>query len=69
LATGILNNVEIKGIACAVPDNIRASEEYNEVFGEEKVQKSINMTGVKKDMLPWMNNVPRICAMQQQKNY
>lgn len=48
MATGILNNVEIKGIACAVPDRIINSEEYNEVFGEESVQKFINMTGIKR---------------------
>jgi 3-oxoacyl-[acyl-carrier-protein] synthase III len=47
LATGILKNVEIKGIACAVPDHIVNNEEYNEVFGAETVQKFINMTGVK----------------------
>jgi 3-oxoacyl-[acyl-carrier-protein] synthase III len=47
LATGILNNVEIKGIACAVPDRIKRSEEYNEVFGEENVQKFVNMTGIR----------------------
>lgn len=48
MAVGILNNVEIKGIACAVPDNVRITEEYNEVFGEESVQKFIKMTGIKK---------------------
>ena len=47
MAAGVLNNVEIKGIACAVPDRIIKSEEYNEVFGEENVQKFVNMTGVK----------------------
>lgn len=47
MATGIINNVEIKGIACAVPDNIKRSEQYNNVFGEESVRKFINMTGVK----------------------
>ena len=46
MATGILNNVEIKGIACAVPDNIKKSEEYNAIFGEDSVQKFVNMTGV-----------------------
>jgi len=46
LATGILKDVEIKGIACAVPDHIVKNEEYNEVFGEENVRKFINMTGV-----------------------
>jgi len=47
LATGILKNVEIKGIACAVPDHIVNNEEYFNVFGEESVRKFINMTGVK----------------------
>lgn len=47
MAVGILNNVDIKGIACAVPDNQRKSEEYNETFGEEGVKKFVNLTGVK----------------------
>lgn len=47
MATGILKNVEIKGIACAVPDRIVNNEEYYNVFGEESVRKFINMTGVK----------------------
>lgn len=47
MATGIINNVEIKGIACAVPDCLRSSEEYNDIFGEEAVRKFVNMTGIK----------------------
>lgn len=47
MATGTLKNVEIKGIACAVPDRIVNNAEYNDVFGEESVNKFINMTGVK----------------------
>ena len=47
MATGILNNVEIKGIACAVPDHLVKSEDYNEIFGEEGVRKFVGMTGVK----------------------
>ncbi|MDP4180459.1 MAG: ketoacyl-ACP synthase III [Bacillota bacterium] len=47
MATGILRDVEIKVIACAVPDNIKKSKDYTEVFGEESVQKFINMTGIK----------------------
>jgi 3-oxoacyl-[acyl-carrier-protein] synthase-3 len=46
LASGLLNNVGIKGIACAVPDNIKKSEEYNEIFGAENVRKFVNMTGI-----------------------
>jgi 3-oxoacyl-[acyl-carrier-protein] synthase-3 len=47
LANGILKNVEIKGIACAVPERIVNNEENYSIFGEENVQKFINMTGVK----------------------
>jgi len=47
LATGIINNVEIKGIACAVPERTVDNEQYNDVFGEENVKKFINLTGVK----------------------
>lgn len=47
MATGILNDVGIKGIACAVPDRIKKSDEYNEVFGEENIRKFVNMTGIK----------------------
>lgn len=47
MATGILKDVEIKGIACAVPERIVDNELYNGIFGEESVRKFINMTGVK----------------------
>jgi 3-oxoacyl-[acyl-carrier-protein] synthase-3 len=47
LADGILKNVEIKGIACAVPQRVVRNEMYAPVFGEDKVKKFINMTGVK----------------------
>jgi 3-oxoacyl-[acyl-carrier-protein] synthase-3 len=48
LAAGILDNVEIKGIAGAVPENVINSEEYNDVFGEESIRKFIKMTGIKR---------------------
>jgi len=48
LATGILDNVAVKGIACAVPERSIKSEEYNEVFGVDSVQKFVNMTGIHK---------------------
>ncbi|MCX7708785.1 MAG: ketoacyl-ACP synthase III [Clostridia bacterium] len=47
MAIGILNDVEIKGIACAVPENARNNEEYCELFGAENVHKFMNMTGIK----------------------
>jgi len=43
----MLKNVEIKGIACAVPDRIVNNEAYIERFGEDTVKKFIQMTGVK----------------------
>ncbi|HEX2925414.1 MAG TPA: ketoacyl-ACP synthase III [Ruminiclostridium sp.] len=48
MASGIIKNVEIKGIACAVPKHIVNTEEYFSKFGEENVRKFINMTGVKR---------------------
>jgi len=47
LPTGILNNIEIKGIACVVPDNKVLSEAFYETFGKDSVDKFISMTGVK----------------------
>ncbi len=47
MATGVIKNVEVKGIACAVPERIVKNEEYNEKFGAENVEKFIKMTGVK----------------------
>lgn len=47
MADGILKNVEIKGIACAVPERIVDNETYSTIFGKEKVKKFIDMTGVK----------------------
>ncbi|NLD47150.1 MAG: ketoacyl-ACP synthase III [Clostridiaceae bacterium] len=47
MATGIIKNVEVKGIASAVPERLVKNTDYNDVFGEENVSKFINMTGVK----------------------
>ena len=48
MASGILENVGIKGIACAVPDNTVDNERYAAIFGADNVRKFINLTGVKK---------------------
>lgn len=48
MASGILENVGIKGIACAVPDNTVDNERYAAIFGADSVRKFINLTGVKK---------------------
>lgn len=41
------NNIRIAGIACAVPINEVKTESYKALFGEEEVDKFIEMTGVK----------------------
>lgn len=43
---GILQNVSVSGISCAVPENIVKTVESNDVFGAENVSKFIKMTGV-----------------------
>lgn len=40
-------NIKISAMASAVPCNIVKSTDYNEKFGEEAVQRFIDMTGVK----------------------
>jgi 3-oxoacyl-[acyl-carrier-protein] synthase-3 len=40
------NNIEISGIACAVPGNKVQTESYKPLFGDEEVDKFIRMTGI-----------------------
>jgi 3-oxoacyl-[acyl-carrier-protein] synthase-3 len=40
-------NIEISGIAVAVPTNIVPISSYNEAFGEDVVAKFVEMAGVK----------------------
>lgn len=48
MASGILRNVEIIGVSCAVPDRIIENTMYNDRFGSENVNKFIKLTGVKR---------------------
>lgn len=41
------NNIKISGIACAIPKNVVCPESFKDLFGEEEVNKFIEMTGVK----------------------
>ena len=41
------NNIRIAGIACAVPTNVVQTESYKSVFGNEEVDKFMEMTGVR----------------------
>lgn len=42
-----IKNIKVSGIACAVPSNVITSESYKPLFGDEEVDKFIEMTGVK----------------------
>lgn len=46
MSCGTVSNISIKGISCAVPDNIVKTEDYYDRFGPEVVDKFIKMTGV-----------------------
>ena len=41
------HNIKISGIAAAVPENILKTESFKPIFGEEEVDKFVNMVGVK----------------------
>lgn len=41
------NNIRVAGVACAVPKNEVKTETYKPLFGEEEVEKFMQMTGVR----------------------
>ena len=41
------NNIRVAGVACAVPRNEVKTESYKSLFGDEEVEKFIQMTGVR----------------------
>ena len=41
------NNIRVAGVACAVPQNEVKTESYKSLFGDEDVEKFIQMTGVR----------------------
>lgn len=41
------NNIRVAGIACAVPSNEVKTESYKPLFGDEEVEKFMEMTGVR----------------------
>jgi 3-oxoacyl-[acyl-carrier-protein] synthase-3 len=41
------NNIRVAGIACAVPKNEVKTEAYKPLFGDEEVEKFMQMTGVR----------------------
>lgn len=41
------NNIKVSGIACAVPANVVSTDAYKSTFGEEEVNKFMEMTGVR----------------------
>lgn len=46
MAIGVLNNIKIKGIGCCLPDNKIQNRDLASKYGEETVNKFIEMTGV-----------------------
>lgn len=40
------NNIKISGISCVVPKNIVPTESYKDTFGDEEVEKFMQMTGI-----------------------
>ena len=40
-------NIRVAGVACAVPKNEIKTESYKDLFGEEEVEKFMQMTGVR----------------------
>lgn len=40
-------NIKVSGLAAAVPENVLRTESFKPVFGDEEVDKFINMVGVK----------------------
>lgn len=48
MSRGIISDVQIQGIACAVPDRLVDNLSYSDRFGAENVEKFIAMTGVRK---------------------
>ena len=38
------NNIKVSGIACAVPKNVVRTDSYKPTFGEEEVNKFMDMT-------------------------
>ncbi|MGI5848078.1 MAG: 3-oxoacyl-ACP synthase III family protein [Candidatus Cryptobacteroides sp.] len=40
-------NIRVGGVACAVPKNVVTSESFKPLFGDEEVEKFIQMTGIK----------------------
>ena len=41
------NNIRVSGVACAVPKNEVKTESYKSLFGDEEVEKFMEMTGVR----------------------
>ena len=46
MAYGTLQNISVKGITCALPDNKVSTISYYDVFGQETVNRVIKSTGV-----------------------
>ena len=47
---GIIENIEIAGIASCVPKHFEDNMDYGNVLGERRVKRQIRLTGIRKDI-------------------
>ena len=40
------NNIKISGMTCVIPKNVVKTSSYKDIFGNDEVEKFINMTGI-----------------------
>ena len=48
---GIIENIEIAGIASCVPKHFEDNMDYGNVLGERRVKRQIRLTGIRKRQL------------------
>lgn len=56
MAVDVMRNVTIRGIACAVPDNVVFTEDYKETFGLDAVNKFADTVGIKQRHMSKIDN-------------
>ncbi|NLK64048.1 MAG: ketoacyl-ACP synthase III [Tissierellia bacterium] len=65
---GTIENIDIKGIACVVPDNLVLSEAFYDNFEKDSVDKFVSMTGVKSRFIANKNQTASdLCYLSAKK--
>ena len=65
---GIIENIEIAGIASCVPKHFEDNMDYGNVLGERRVKRQIRLTGIRKRHTSNKNQRASDLAMRRQKN-